>query len=155
MEISFIKKGLNKHVISCKRNDGSVTWMQSDDFFVRHDLMHYAVETTMNYKNGFYGILNSGVNITDFELPKDKRNFEFTPQALYAETLVGLISTELSQGNFENIEETINDMYKANYPGVKAPEINPASIDQIKVRYHELVLDWMKLSPDQKLVLHF
>ncbi len=155
MEISFTRKAHNKHVISCKRNDGSVTWMQCDNFFVHHDLMHYAVETTMDYKNAFYGMLDSGINISDFESPKEKRNFNYNPQALLAETLVGMISTELSQGNFENMQEMIRDIYKTNYPDTKPPEINAESVDQIKQKYHQLVLDWMKLSPEEKLVLQF
>lgn len=155
MEISFTKKDLNKHVISCKRNDGSVTWMQSDDFFVRHDLMHYAVETTLNYRKGFYGILNSGMNISDFEIPEKRKAVDFSGEALHAESLVGLISTELSQGDFVNMQDTINEMYKINYPTVQAPEIKPSSINQIKQKYHELVLDWMKLTHNQKLVLQF
>jgi len=155
MEISFTKKELNKHVITCKRNDGSVTWMQSDDFFVRHDLMHYAVETTLNFRNGFYGILDSGINISDFEIPEKRRTFNLSTEALHAESLVGLISTELSQGNFESLQDTIDEMYTINYPAVKAPAIDNASISQIKQKYHELILDWLKLPQNQKLVLQF
>ena len=155
MEISFTKKELHKHVISCKRNDGSVTWMQSDDFFVHHDLMHYAVETTLNYRNGFYGILDSGINISDFEIPEKRRTFNFSTEALHAESLVGMISTELSQGNFENMQDTINEMYKINYPSVQAPKIDTASVSQIKQKYHELVMDLMKLSHNEKLVVQF
>ena len=155
MEISFTKKAFKKHIISCKRADGSVTWMQSDDFFVHHDLMHYAVETIMNYRNAFYGMLESGIDISDFELPKEKRTFSYSTEALHSETLVGLINTELSQGNFEDLQQVIREMYESNYPSIAAPEVRLESVARIKEKYEELVLNWMILAPNEKLILQF
>jgi len=155
MEISFTRKAFKKHIISCKRTDGSVTWMQCDDFFVHHDLMHYAVETIMHYRNAFYGMLESGIDISDFELPKEKRTFNYSSEALHSETLVGLINTELSQGNFEDMQQVTREMYELNYPSVTAPELSPELVTRIKEKYQELVLYWMKLVPNEKLTLQF
>jgi hypothetical protein len=54
------------HIILYKRDDGTETWMHADDYFVRHDLSHYAIEKMLNYKTAFMGMLNQGMNIRDF-----------------------------------------------------------------------------------------
>ena len=78
MTIAFSKKENKQHTLTCTRTDGSQTWMQVSDFFVAHDLMHYATETVLQYKDAFYGMLNRGINITDFEKPKSERTISFS-----------------------------------------------------------------------------
>jgi hypothetical protein len=43
--------------LSCTRADGSVTWQRQPhaaraEFFTRHDLTHYAVETVLGHRAG-------------------------------------------------------------------------------------------------------
>lgn len=38
MQITFIKKEKDKHALVCKRNDGTSTWKNADEFFLQHDL---------------------------------------------------------------------------------------------------------------------
>jgi len=47
-------------VLVCLREGGSITGMRNarhGEFFVRHDLMHYAVESTLNLRQAFWGLL--------------------------------------------------------------------------------------------------
>ncbi len=81
MEIIFTKHANNSNHISCKREDGSTTWMKCTDFFIRHDLMHFALETTFNFKNAFYGMIAGGISISDFNLPKEERTFIISDEA--------------------------------------------------------------------------
>src|SRR5256885_9526625 len=45
--------------LSCTRADGTTTWQRQEGgqaaFFPRHDLTHYAVETVLAHRSGFYG----------------------------------------------------------------------------------------------------
>jgi hypothetical protein len=78
-----IKKGTDGRTsLSCERSDGTTTWQRQEGgqarFFPRHDLTHYAVETVLGHRKGFYGLLAAGWDLSDFgspwprgELPKD------------------------------------------------------------------------------------
>ncbi|MGH8436256.1 MAG: hypothetical protein ACRERX_17645, partial [Pseudomonas sp.] len=54
-----IKKGRDgPHSLVCQRADGSMTMQHHPtEFFPLHDLIHYAVETVLNYQRGFYGLV--------------------------------------------------------------------------------------------------
>jgi hypothetical protein len=65
-----------------------------------HDLCHFAVEITLQFKNGFYGLIDRGFNISDFELPRNERPLELIPanlplEAQQTEFIVNLLQTEL------------------------------------------------------------
>ena len=59
--------------LTCVRADGTSTWQTpkaaQGHFFAQHDLTHYAVETILGCRQGFYGLLADGWNITDFGVP--------------------------------------------------------------------------------------
>ncbi len=59
--------------LSCLRADGSVTWQRHNGkqgrFFPFHDLTHYAVETVLEHRRGFYGLVAGGWDLTDFGNP--------------------------------------------------------------------------------------
>ncbi len=67
MKLLLTKCNDKKHVIKYLRDNGTETWMYSDDFFVIHDLSHFAIEKTLGYSSAFCGMLNNGVAIQDFE----------------------------------------------------------------------------------------
>jgi hypothetical protein len=76
MFIRITKNTGKPHIIRYIRDNGTETetWMHSDDFFVSHDLSHYAIEKQLNYKTAFNGMLNKGMDIKDFENSKKRRN---------------------------------------------------------------------------------
>ena len=47
--------------LTLTRTDGSVTWQrqlgQTGNVFPPHDITHYAVETTLGYEHGFFGLV--------------------------------------------------------------------------------------------------
>lgn len=69
MKIQIAKKTGGGGVLRCTREDGSVTWQKQPErhaaHFALHDLTHYAVETALGYRNGFYGLIASGWEIED------------------------------------------------------------------------------------------
>ena len=91
---------LAKHVdgatLTCVRRDGSMTWQRQRGsaaaFFPRHDLTHYAVESVLGYRRGFYGLLADGWNIGDFGAPWPRG--PIPEDADPAEIIVGLLDAE-------------------------------------------------------------
>ncbi|MDP9229066.1 MAG: hypothetical protein M3O67_00170 [Bacteroidota bacterium] len=155
MEISFLKGKNKKNTISIQRKDGTVTWMQCDIFFVLHDLMHYAVETTLNYRNAFYGMLESGVNITDFVIPKDQRAFELTAEALAVENIVNLMLIQYNQGVSGDFHQLLLEAYSLNSPGLQPPLITNEQLQNMRKKFDSLALQWFSLPEEKKLVLSF
>lgn len=154
MEIKFAKK-YDKHVISCNRKDGSSTWMQSDDFYIYHDLLHYAVETIMPFKNAFFGMLASGISITDFELPKEQRNIIFSEEALVAESIVNLIAMERTIGPVENFNVSLAEAHAMMKHTLSIPSVTDVQLTEIKNKYSKLINEWQALPINSSLVLNF
>ena len=72
MLIRITKNTDKPHILKYIRDNGTNTWIHADDFFIQHDISHFALETILTYKTAFNGMINSGMNITDFE-SKEKR----------------------------------------------------------------------------------
>ena len=94
MRIKLTKRAGKPHTLRCVRSDGSVTWSNQGDDFVRHDLIHYAVETTLALRKSFYGLLEDGWDIPSFALPSGQREREIPVEAVYTEFIVGLLQAE-------------------------------------------------------------
>ncbi len=61
-------------------------------FFPFHDLTHFAVETTLGFRHGFYGLLADGWDITETG-GKGPRG-RLPPESIVAEHIVGLFDRE-------------------------------------------------------------
>ena len=72
MVIQLTKNKAKPNIIKYIRDNGTETWMYSDDFFVRHDLSHFILESVLGYHTAFNGMINQGMDIRDFE-NKEKR----------------------------------------------------------------------------------
>jgi hypothetical protein len=153
LQIEF-KKGRDKDILVCTRSNGSSTWMQTDRFFTVHDLAHYVVEKTLNFKQGFYGLIESGINITDFE---DKQKFkprEMPLEAAYAENLVGLLMTELSDERWTtDFQQTFNDI--CTQFGHPQMEIEQSTLTLLRSELRELIDHWKSLPVQKTLLLNF
>src|SRR6202165_426810 len=69
-----IKKGRDgRTALSCTRADGTTTWQRQEGaqatFFPKHDLTHYAVETALGHREGFYGLVSAGWDFAVFGGP--------------------------------------------------------------------------------------
>ena len=155
MIIRFKKSPPNKpHALSCIRSDGSTTWTRLR-VPVQHDLIHYAVETTLGLRDSFYGLLARGVNITDFEKPKAERTFDLTDEAVHTEYIVGLFQMELSNGEpYEDFNAELRAMCEQNkFPA--PPEIGPEKIRRIRQAVTEILYQWQTIAPGQTFELTF
>ena len=92
-----IKKGKDaRTALSCTRADGTTTWQTlkgtTATFFPRHDLTHYAVETALGYRQGFYGLVSAGWDFSDFASPWSRGRLPL--EAIIAEMIVGVFDVE-------------------------------------------------------------
>jgi hypothetical protein len=101
LEIGFRARTDGSVVLRCVRRDGSITWqVQSGPramFFPLHDLTHYAIETTLAARDGFFGLVAAGWDIADTD-GKGARG-RLPPEAALVEHLVGLMTQERIGGS--------------------------------------------------------
>jgi len=103
-----IKKGADgRSALSCTRADGTTTWQSLTGsqaaFFPRHDLTHYAVETVLGHRKGFYGLVAEGWDLSDFGTPWPRG--KLPPDANLSELFVGFFDRERASGQIGTAEE--------------------------------------------------
>jgi hypothetical protein len=68
LQIEIVKQPDGAGVLRCTRQDRSVTWQKQTRHaahFALHDLTHYAVETALGYRRGFFGLIAEGWDVDD------------------------------------------------------------------------------------------
>ena len=103
LKIQIAKRADGAGVLSCRRADGTVTWQKQTTrtavHFALHDLTHYAVERTLGYQRGFFGLIDEGWDIDD-TTGKGARG-ALPSEALEVESVVGMFDRErASQSNW-------------------------------------------------------
>ncbi|MBI3885261.1 MAG: hypothetical protein HY302_05975 [Opitutae bacterium] len=98
--IRLTKRAPSDYVLTCVRADGSTTTQrthgESAKSFPFHDLTHFAVETVLGHRQGFYGLVCDGWQLADFTQPGTSARL---PDAAVAnEALVGLFDGERASG---------------------------------------------------------
>jgi len=155
MEIKLTKNASGDHILSCKRNDGTITWKHVSNFFISHDICHYAVETVVPLNNAFFGMVAAGTDIENFDLPKDQRNFQLGEEAILAEHLVNLLTIEISQGKMENLLEVFSGIYE-EHVGTKLYQlITEIKLEEIRHKLSDLVQKWRLLEETKTMTLIF
>ena len=153
MKLEFKKNRNKKHVIVYHRDNGTETWMYADDFFIAHDLSHYAIEKTLGYKTAFYGMINSGIELSDF-LDKRKRDvMSFTNEAMNAESMANLFLMDKNQGRVADFNRLQQDVLHTTVPEVSPLQLTEVQIDSIRNRLVQLLSQWNQLKANQSLHL--
>jgi hypothetical protein len=134
-------------VLTCIRDAGSVTGVKPRQglFFVRHDLMHYAVETTLELREGFYGLVAGGRSIESFADPGTAKNLP--AEAITTEFIVGLFDQIANFGenpSAEHVNQTLRAMLShretPNFQGLTGNAIRTIleRFNSLLVRYYDL-----------------
>ncbi len=153
-----LKKGSDGRIASfaLHRADGSVTVMRNPHaFFPIHDLTHYAVETTLHHRRGFYGLVCEGWNFEDFGSPWPRGRL---PAYIYpAESIVGLFDLERATGFPMSLDELNRSLREklAERPGAAVRPISLAELDTIRRRISDYAARWRALPPGETLTLDF
>jgi hypothetical protein len=142
-------------VLRCVRADGSITWQKQGRhaaFFALHDLTHFAVEATLGFRRGFFGLIAEGWDIEDTTgkgalgpLPDEARQVEH---------LVGLFDMERASGTLLPAAE-FNEWARLGGDRFAVRELTQEEILRVRARRGELFTEWEKVAPGENLELQF
>lgn len=154
------KKNGGAAALTAVRRDGSSTWQQQNGqigrVFPLHDLTHYAVETTLGCRNGFFGLVSHGWDIGDFTSPWPRGRPPL--EAMLVELLVGYFDLERMTDTRTTAAEVNQRIEAAVADGSFAPvsfRITDAQVAQIHRLRAELFARWTALPVGETLELPF
>jgi hypothetical protein len=157
--LQFTKRTDGGALLKCIRADGSATWQRQDDkyagFFPLHDLTHYAVETELGFRRGFYGLIAEGWDIAD-TTGKTSRG-ALPSETLEVEYLVSAFSAERAGGAATAAEE-FNQLAAtfAIAKGMPTPRsLTDPDLVKVRARFDELAMKWRALPRGATLELNF
>jgi hypothetical protein len=159
LRIELTKHADGGSVLRCTRADGSVTWQRHHGpqaaFFPLHDLTHYAIESELGFRQGFFGLIADGWDIADTG-GKGARG-ALPEEAIAVEHLVGSMDVQRGSGTRWSAAE-LNDQV-ARQAALGGRAMPRAWTDDELVRAREriaiLIEQWTALPPDRTLVLAF
>src|SRR2546421_8383297 len=145
--------------LSCTRADGTTTWQRQQGaqatFFPRHDLTHYAVETVLGHRKGFYGLVASGWDLSDFGQPWPRGKLPL--DANLTEMIVGFFDLERGTGEIgmaEELNRTIAEFCReTSLPS--PPLLSDDDLDRVRKKRGELFARWDAVTPGDALELPF
>lgn len=159
LTIRIKKKNDGSAALSCVRADGSATWQRQEGangrFFPIHDLTHYAVETVLGLRRGFYGLVSEGWDIDDFGAPWAKG--PMPPETGHAELIVGFFDTDRAGGTRSTAEEfnTSAATFVTARGGTAPPDLTDEDLARIRLRLSELLAGWRETPVGDALELVF
>jgi hypothetical protein len=142
-------------VLTGVRADGTVTWQHSHVAFPVHDLVHYCVESTLGFRDAFFGLVAQGWNLEDFGRPWPRG--PIPPEAVVAEGIVGEVWRAFMQRDPLTAAE-LNERVAAHRSGqgLDFPRpITDEELARIQTRLGELAMRWRALAPGGTLELTF
>jgi hypothetical protein len=151
-----IKKGSDgRTALSCIRADGTTTWQRQEGaqatFFPKHDLTHYAVETALSQREGFYGLIAAGWNFSDFGSPWPRGRLPL--EASISEMIVGFFDLERRIGERVTADELNQRLaeYCAD-SGLLAPrQLTEDDLARVRERREEMFAKWDAVRPGDAL----
>jgi hypothetical protein len=145
MLLQITKNTSKQHLLSYNRDNGTQTWMHASDFFVRHDLSHFALEKTLRYSAAFMGMLNNGMDIHDFEKREKRLQMNISKEAWYAENMANLFLIEISQGRFDDFNEVSKQAFETMKRDIPAPALTEEELYSTRNYLEELLTAWNEL----------
>jgi hypothetical protein len=159
LTIKFTKRRDGSVISRFERDDGTATWQRKEgpqaNFFAAHDLTHYALETTLRYRRGFYGLVAEGWDLSDFGTPWPRG--PLPADAEPAELIAGLLDGERATGERCSAAE-FNEkiaLYYETHGLADAPMLAQEELDQIRKFARELHARWDAVLPGGSLALTF
>ena len=145
--IDIAKHADGSVALRCTRADGSVTWQKQTrhaEHFVLHDLTHYAVETALGYRRGFFGLIAEGWDAED--TTGKGAPGRLPVEAVEVEQIVGLFDSERGSGTLWTVEE---------FNGYAPRPLSADDIQRVRALRGSLFEKWFALAPGQTLKLQF
>ena len=152
-------------VLTCLRDHGDAAVQRTahGGFFALHDLLHYAVETTLGFDRAFFGLMSAGWDFATFGDRTDPRYRSMPAQAVQAEHLVGVLSRVYGDPAWRDPEllpmfaEDVNRELSAalGRSNVPAPVLTADQLVAIYTRLTELAQRWVAVPLGGHLELPF
>lgn len=155
MQVQFLRAKDKEDVLSVVRDDGSTSWQHQHPGIPVHDLTHFAVESTLGLKDGFYGLLVQGWDISRLT-DKDVRT-TLPPEGMWTELVVGLIQSErLSPQPLSAPEFNAMLARSCEEFGITIERhVTQAELSRIRTTFADLHSQWNALAPGERLSLEF
>ncbi len=154
MELRITRREEKLHTIVFKRSDNTETWQVSDDFFVRHDLSHFAVEKILGYKTAFLGMINQGMGANDFEDREKRKKLQITAEGWYAENMANLFLIEIAQGEWEDFNAVSQAAFGKMELPLTPPLLTSQEIINIRTYLRQLLNQWDLLPINETMFLN-
>ena len=156
LRIRFKKLKDGSHNFSCERPDGTQTWQRQPNISPLHDLTHYAVETVLGHRRGFFGMVADGWDLSDFGAPWPRGRMP--EDADPSELIVGFfdvertVETPFTAKDFNQSKST----YDRDHGGRDAAwEVTEEELSAIRAKMADLFRQWRQLAPGDTLELDF
>ena len=155
MKVQFLRGKDKRDVLSVVRDDGSTSWQHQHPGIPVHDLTHFAVESTLGLRDGFYGLLTQGWDISRLT-EKDVRD-TLPTEGLWTELVVGLIQSErLSPEPLPAPEFNAMLTKSREEFGITMERyVTDDELSRIRVTFADLYSHWKSLAPGERLTLDF
>lgn len=161
MIIKFSKHANRPPTLNCVRDDGSISWFTASardgDYFVAHDLLHYAVEGSLGYATAFYGLVAAGRDLNSFDSKEADTSHEpFSSEALDAERLVGLIQMMSINGEPPKYADLLEAwVASAQPPNSRDLPVSEAQLREICTVWNRMLSRWRSTEANGTLELQF
>ena len=148
------------YALTCARSDGSATSQrtrgEAAKFFPLHDLMHFAVETVLGHRRGFYGLVCDGWQLSDFTQPKASRRLP--PESLATEQLIGLFDGERAAGrtwSAAEFNESLSGCLQGSGRNFTPAPLGEADLARVRAEHARLAAQWRALPDGRTLELAY
>ena len=148
--------------ITLTRADGTVTWQRQKGslalVFPSHDLTHYAVEQTLGFRHGFFGLVADGWEIADFTTPWPRG--PIPAEAREVEMVVGLFDAMRRSRESRDAVELNAQLQQVAADSKFSDSLMPRAltqddIERIRALRDSLLARWGATAPGHALALEF
>jgi hypothetical protein len=157
--VQITKRSDGGGVLRCVRADGSLTWQKQESrhaaFFALHDLTHFAVESTLGFRRGFFGLIAEGWDVED-TTGKGARG-PLPDEAGAVEYIVGSLDSERASGAIWTAED-FNQHAAIHAASAGLPEprrLTDEELARVRARRARLFAEWRAVQPGDALELQF
>jgi hypothetical protein len=133
-------------LLTCVRRDRSITSGEMPrQGVLPHDVIHFVVETTLGWREAFFGAIARGVSLDHIASRKSRTDWSQWPQALQAESLVECLQAEQWGGSADPLSFRRILATACRVRGVAVPVLSPEDLRRVRAALREFGAAWRPL----------